>query len=89
MRPTMDSERMEQEKNISLIRNLRDAGCRKPLIDKILALHESGNFREELRLLAAQRSGLLEKVHAAQKQVDCLDYFIFHMQQEHITNSGR
>ena len=85
----MDSERMQAGKDFSLIRNLKDAGCGSLLIAKILALHESGNIREELRLLAAQRSGLLEKVHAAQKKVDCLDYLVFQMKQEKQTNCGR
>ena len=85
----MDLERMQGEKDFSLIRNLKDAGCGPLLIEKILSLHESGNIREELRLLAAQRSGLLEKVHAAQKKVDCLDYLVFNMKQENTTNSGR
>ena len=85
----MDSARMQSEKNFSLVRNLRDAGCGPLLIEKILALHESGNIREELRLLAAQRSSLLEKVHAVQKKVDCLDYLVFNMKQENTINSGR
>lgn len=85
----LDSKPMQEEKNFSLIRNLRDAGCGAPLIKKILALHESGNIRGELRLLAAQRSGLLEKVHVAQKKVDCLDYLVFQMKQESLTNTGR
>lgn len=85
----MDSERIQEEKDFLLVRNLKDAGCGPLLIEKILALHESGNLREELRLLAAQRSGLLEKVHAAQKKVDCLDYLVFNMKQENTTNSRR
>lgn len=80
---------MDQNKNTTLARNLKDAGCGPLLIEKILALHESGNLREELRLLAAQRSGLLEKVHAAQKKVDCLDYLVFNMKQENTTISRR
>ena len=85
----LDSKPMQEEKNFSLVRNLKDAGCGPLLIEKILALHESGNLREELRLLAAQRSGLLEKVHVAQKKVDCLDYLVFQMKQESLTNTGR
>ena len=85
----LDSKPMQEEKNFSLIRNLRDAGCGAPLIEKILALHESGNILGELRLLEAQRSRLLEKVHAAQKKVDCLDYLVFNMKQENTTNSRR
>ena len=85
----LDSNPMQEEKDFSLIRNLRDAGCRAPLIEKILALHESGKLREELRLLARQRCGLLEKVHATQKKVDCLDYLVFKLKQEKQTNCGR
>ena len=80
---------MQEEKNFSLIRNLRDAGCGASLIEKILVLHESGKLSEELRLLARQRCGLLEKVHATQKKVDCLDYLIFSLKQENTTNCGR
>ena len=50
-----------------LARNLKDAGYGPILIEKILILYESGNVLEELRLPATQRSGLLEKVHAALK----------------------
>ena len=89
MKTMIDLERLRKEKHFSLVRNLKDAGCGPLLIEKILALHESGNIREELRLLAAQRSGLLEKVHAAQKKVDCLDYLVFNMKQENTTNSRR
>ena len=85
----LDSERMRKEKDCSLIRSLRDAGCGASLIEKILALHESGKLREELRLLARQRCGLLEKVHATQKKVDCLDYLVFNLKQEKQTNCGR
>ena len=62
-------------------RNLKDAGCGPALIEKILSLHESGNLREELHLLALQRSGLLKKVHAAQKKIDNLDYLVFKLNQ--------
>ena len=85
----MDSERIQEEKDFLLVRNLKDAGCGPLLIEKILALHESGNILGELRLLEAQRSRLLEKVHAAQKKVDCLDYLVFNMKQENTTNSRR
>ncbi len=89
MKTTKDSERMEREKNFSLIRNLKDAGCGASLRAEIIALHESGNIREELRLLAHLRSALLEKLHAEQKKIDCLDYLIFHMKQENTFTAGR
>ncbi len=89
MKTMIDLERLRKEKHFSLVRNLKDAGCGPLLIEKILVLHESGNIREELRLLAAQRSGLLEKVHAAQKKVDCLDYLLCNMKQENPISSRR
>ncbi len=89
MKTMIHLERLRKEKHFSLVRNLKDAGCGPLLIEKILVLHESGNIREELRLLAAQRSGLLEKVHAAQKKVDCLDYLLCNMKQENPISSRR
>ncbi len=44
------AELMKEEKDFSLIRNLNNAGCGPLPIEKILALHEIGNIREELRL---------------------------------------
>ena len=69
--------------------NLKDAGCAPQLIAKILALREAGNTHDQLRLLTRQRAALLEKIHAAQKKVDCLDYLVFNMKQENTTNSRR
>ena len=89
MKTTTNSTYQENGKHFYLVRNLQDAGCGTPLIEKIIALHDSGNLREELRLLAAQRCCLLEKVHATQKKVDCLDYLIFNVKQEKGTSSGR
>lgn len=89
MKTTTNSTCQKNGKHFYLVRNLKDAGCGTPLIEKIIALHDSGNLREELRLLAAQRCGLLEKVHATQKKVDCLDYLIFNVKQEKGTSSGR
>ena len=63
------------------------AGVSTATVSRVFSNHP--NIREELRLLAAQRSGLLEKVHAAQKKVDCLDYLVFNMKQENTTNSRR
>ena len=81
MKTTTNSTCQENGKHFYLVRNLKDAGCGTPLIEKIIALHDSGNLREELRLL--------EKVHATQKKVDCLDYLIFNVKQEKGTSSGR
>ena len=80
---------MRNDQNILLIRNLKHAGCSPRLIATMLHLQTSCNTREVLRLLARQRTGLLEKMHATQTKIDCLDYLVFHMKQKHTTSSGR
>lgn len=72
-----------------LRRNLKDAGCGPVLVADILALQKNGKDKEVLRLLARQRSGLLEKLHSLQKKIDCLDYLVFHLKQDTTTNSRR
>ena len=80
---------MDCDTNEMLIRNLKDAGCGSLLIAKMVVLHESGNLREQLRLQAQLRFGLLEKLHAVQKKVDCLDYLMFDLKQKHTTGNSR
>ena len=85
-----DGRKMDSSaENSLLIRSLKDAGCGPQLITKILALREAGNTHDQLRLLTHQRAALLEKMHAAQKKIDCLDYLVFNMKQENITKTGR
>lgn len=60
-----------------VIENLKDAGCELFLIDRFLKLEK----REQLKLLAAHRKQLLDKLHINQKQIDCLDYLIFNLEQ--------
>lgn len=80
---------MEALEHARLLRNLKDAGCGPLPTARILALRENGNQREILRILACHRRRLLEKVHAAQKELDCLDYLVFNLQQNNATNQGR
>ncbi len=57
--------------------NLLDAGCTQRMAEQCLFLLKEGKKSEALRLLAAHRSDLLKRLHASQKQLDCLDYFIY------------
>ena len=77
------------EEHSRLLRNLRDAGCGRQLVEKFPASRENGNLREQLRLLNRQRAGLLNRLHAAQARIDCLDYLLYRIQQEHMTGQGR
>lgn len=58
-------------------RNLLDAGCTPRSAEAYLALLQEGKNAELLRGLSAHRRRLLERLHADQRQIDCLDYFVF------------
>lgn len=62
-----------------ILRNLKDAGCDEPVIQKFFQLQREGKTKEQLRLLSVQRAVLLDKVHDDQKMIDCLDYLVYSM----------
>ncbi len=61
--------------------NLADAGCSPELIERFMALVERGDEEEGLTLLAKHRKHLLDRCHAEQKRIDCLDYLVYQMQK--------
>lgn len=62
-----------------ILRNLKDAGCDEFVIQKFFRLQGEGKIKEQLRLLSVQRAVLLDKIHANQKMIDCLDYLVYSM----------
>ena len=70
------------DKDFQLRRNLSDAGCDAPTMEKFFRLRAGGRFREQLRLLSHQRKCLLEKLHAEQEKIDSLDFLIYAMKTE-------
>ncbi len=66
-----------------LKRGLLDAGCTEKASALISSLYESGNFKEMLRQMRKERCSLLERMHAIQRKVDCMDYLI-HAQEKRI-----
>ncbi|WP_298034211.1 hypothetical protein [uncultured Dysosmobacter sp.] len=62
--------------------NLSDAGCGPELIERFMALAEQGQEEEGLALLAKHRKHLLDRCHAEQKKIDCLDYLVYQMKKE-------
>lgn len=63
--------------NRSLYENLLDAQCSKELSERCYALAEHGQTAQMLHLLRGHRKELLDRIHAQQKALDCLDYLIF------------
>lgn len=60
-----------------IIQNLIDAGCESDMIDGCMQNIANGKKDELLKCLENHRVTLLHKVHENEKQIDCLDYFIF------------
>ena len=74
--------------NEAVIRNLTDAGCDSELIERYRALsREDGDpadiTRRQARLLCEYRKRLLERIHEEQRRLDCLDYLLFHLREQH------
>lgn len=65
-----------------ILQNLKDANCDADLISKFFSLEKTGNAAEQLRLLSTHRTNLLHELHKNQKQIDCLDYLVFNIEQK-------
>lgn len=80
---------MPESRVFQLCRNLLDAGCDAPLIERFLALEQAGEREEQRRLLARHKVALLEKLHAAQyNRIDCLDHLLYALQSDETKNGG-
>ena len=66
------------EKEQAAYRNLLDAGCREQTARSCIMLFGKG--REGL--VACRREVLLGELHESQKQIDCLDYFVYRIKKE-------
>lgn len=47
----------------ALLENLEDAGCDSKFAERFMALEQSGQYREQLRLLSDHRRQLLDRLH--------------------------
>lgn len=67
---------------VSLVQNLKDAGCGPELVEQFLALKETGDVNGQMKLLRIHRQSLLDEVHIGEKRIDCLDYLVYQMGKE-------
>lgn len=61
--------------------NLKDAGCNSGFIEAFMRIPEENN-RERLAMLEKHRNSLLDKYHKDIRQLECLDYFIYHINKK-------
>ena len=52
----------------ALLDNLEDAGCDSKFVERFLALEQSGQYREQLRLLSDHRRELLDCLHREERR---------------------
>ncbi len=64
--------------------NLRDAGCEEDLIRQFVRLWEDGRRREGLNLLGKHRQVLLDRCHAEERRIHCLDYLTYRIENDQI-----
>ncbi len=60
---------------------LKDAGCDSELQEKFLNLRQEGDCAGGIRLLRRFRQRLLNRIHATQKKLDCLDFLLYTLEQ--------
>lgn len=65
----------------AIIQNLKDAGIQEFLIETILQDLQDDKIKEVLAILEQQRSQLLSIVHKKERQIDCLDYFVYQVKR--------
>ncbi len=73
----MDVYNSEQD----IIQNLKDAGCDDKQIQELQELYEQGQKEKMHKILEKHRKNILDKVHKNEKQIDCIDYFIYQMER--------
>ena len=61
--------------------NLEDAGCGPEVTARFLALEQSGQYREQLKLLSDHRRQLLDSLHREGRRIDCLDYLVYQLEK--------
>ena len=69
---------------------LTDAGCDDSLIERFEAMRRAASRGGQLALLNDHRRLLLDRIHAEQKKLDCLDYLLWSIKEDRKDfNNGR
>ena len=65
----------------ALLDNLEDAGCGPEVAERFLALEQTGQHQEQLKLLSDHRRHLLDCLHREARRIDCLDYLVYQLEK--------
>ncbi len=72
----------------TVLQNLRDAGCTDEMVEKFMALEDTDDAEQQIRLLADHRRHLLETLHRDERRIDCLDYLLYQMHKQMHNQNG-
>ncbi len=75
-----------------VVQNLCDAGCESEDIQRFVQVLEAGQYREALYLLKKHRQILLDRCHAEERRIGCLDYLSYQIENnrvQHYLNEER
>ena len=70
-----------------LRQNLLDAGCGSDTVQRCMALAQTKNTPELMRILAQHRRALLDTIHQSEKRIDCLDYLVYKLEKRFRENN--
>ena len=65
-----------------IVLNMKDAGCSEDTIQRFLLCYQADDIKGELKVLSNHRRALLDEVHKAQKEIDCLDYLVYQIEKK-------
>lgn len=68
---------MEELTAEQIRQNLQDAGFSASAAAGFMDCWQAGDRRQQMCLLARQRSCLLESIHKQERQISCLDYLVY------------
>lgn len=85
-----DNRKIGNAQNETSVRqNLLDAECPLEAIKCFMALRSRGNIPEQLAFLAMHRKTLLNRLRQAQHSLDCLDFLIFSIKNQPVTEAEK
>lgn len=65
-----------------MIQNLKDAGCNEKQIKELIELYRKGEEDAICKKLQIHRNNILDNVHKSEKEISCVDYFIYNVKKE-------
>lgn len=67
---------------VDIRKNLADSGLNKIEIEDLMNLYKENNKEKIHKFMNKHREKLLTNVHKKEKEIDCLDYFLYQLDKK-------